>query len=52
MDCYVCRVESSSLTLLEHEAAKWLSINELNSVKWLSADEIVIKKIVLMYNKG
>lgn len=51
MHCYVCRVISGRLTLLEHEAARWLAINELHSVKWLPADEIVITKIGLMYNK-
>ena len=38
MHCYWCRVESGALTLLEHEAARWLSKNELRSVNWLPAD--------------
>ena len=40
MHCYLCK-----LTLLEHEAAKWLTRDELNSVKWLPADEEVVEKI-------
>lgn len=42
MHCYMCNVESGSLTLLEHEASRWLKLDELNSVKWLPADEKVV----------
>ena len=45
MHCYLCNVKSGSLTLLEHEAAKWLTRDELSSVKWLPADEEVVEKI-------
>ena len=38
MHCFWCRVESGALTLKEHEAARWLSTNQLNSVNWLPAD--------------
>jgi 8-oxo-dGTP diphosphatase len=31
--------------LLEHEAAKWLSKDELDSVDWLPADQIVEEKM-------
>jgi len=33
------------MELLEHEAAKWLSINDLDSVDWLPADKIVVEAI-------
>lgn len=42
MHCFLCRIEAGSLTLKEHEAARWLSNNELNSVKWLPADLKVV----------
>ena len=45
MHCYICKVKNGSLTLLEHEAAKWLTRDELNSVKWLPADEEVVEQI-------
>lgn len=45
MHCYLCRVESGHLELNEHEAAKWLSKEELESVKWLPADKIIIEKL-------
>ena len=45
MHCYLCSLVSEALHLNEHEAAKWLSKDELDSVKWLPADEIVIDKM-------
>ena len=38
MHCYLCHVESGHLKLKEHEAAKWLNKDELESVNWLPAD--------------
>ena len=38
MHCYWCHVESGSLTLKEHEAARWLDRDHLQSVNWLLAD--------------
>ena len=39
MHCYMCTLtEDSYVTLLEHEAAKWLTKETLYSVDWLSAD--------------
>ena len=46
MHCYICKVKSGKLTLLEHEAAKWLTRDELSSVKWLPADEEVVENII------
>ena len=45
MHCYLCKVKSGELTLLEHAAAKWLRHEDLDSVKWLPADEKVIEKL-------
>ncbi|MDD6154921.1 MAG: (deoxy)nucleoside triphosphate pyrophosphohydrolase [Eubacteriales bacterium] len=45
MDCFWCRVVSGDLVLLEHEAAKWLNKDELDSVDWLPADITLIDKI-------
>lgn len=30
------------MTLLEHEAARWVSYDELDSVGWLPADRVVV----------
>ena len=45
MHCYICKVKSGKLTLLEHEAAKWLTRDELSSVKLFPADEEVVDMI-------
>ena len=46
MHCFWCHVESGSLTLKEHEAAKWLAKDELGSVKWLPADVKVVEVLM------
>ena len=46
MDCFwAALVEGSKMKLLEHEAAKWLSLSELDVVEWLPADIEVAKAI-------
>ena len=45
MHCFKCRLANGHLTLLEHEAAKWLTPSELQSVRWLPADEEIIQDL-------
>lgn len=45
MDCFWCEVLSGNLVLKEHEAARWLTSDELDSVEWLPADVTLIDKI-------
>ena len=45
MDCFWCHIEEGQLTLLEHEAARWLPLDHLRQVNWLPADVLVIDKI-------
>jgi len=45
MHCYLCSLLTEALNLNEHEAARWLTKDELNSVKWLPADLLVIEKM-------
>jgi 8-oxo-dGTP diphosphatase len=45
MHCYLCSLIGEALHLNEHEAAKWLTKNELDSVKWLPADVEVVEVI-------
>ncbi len=45
MHCYLCHVESGHLELKEHEAARWLTNAELESVEWLPADWELIKTL-------
>ena len=45
MDCYLCSVVDGNLSLLEHEAAKWLGRDDLETVAWLEADLSIIEKL-------
>lgn len=45
MDCFWAEIVSGGLILKEHEAARWLTKAELNSVEWLPADITLIEKI-------
>ena len=45
MECFICKMKSGDLILKEHEAAKWLTKETLDSVDWLPADEGLIGKI-------
>ena len=45
MDCFWAEIVSGDLVLTEHEDAKWLTKEELDSVEWLPADITLIDKI-------
>ncbi|MCD7883836.1 MAG: (deoxy)nucleoside triphosphate pyrophosphohydrolase [Lachnospiraceae bacterium] len=45
MDCFWAEVVSGDLVLKEHEAARWLSGDELYTVEWLPADLELIEII-------
>lgn len=44
MHCFLCTILNGQPSLLEHEDARWLEMNEVNSVRWLPADKDVIEK--------
>lgn len=43
---FKCTIISGNLVLKEHEAAKWLTKKQLNSVDWLPADKGLIEKLM------
>ena len=45
MDCFWAEIVSGDVVLKEHEAAKWLAKDELDSVEWLPADITLIEQI-------
>lgn len=45
MHCFLCTIISGRLSLLEHEDARWLTMEESDSVKWLPADIEVVKAL-------
>ena len=42
MDCYLAEVKTGELVLKEHEAARWLLKEDLDSIDWLPADRTLI----------
>ena len=46
MHCFLCSLMTDSMHLNEHEAARWLKGNELDSVKWLPADKMVVEQLI------
>lgn len=45
MHCYLCSVVTGNLVLKEHDDARWLTKETLNSVDWLPADLGLIEKL-------
>lgn len=45
MQCYLCKLVSEDIVLTEHEAARWLGKEDIESVKWLPSDIKVVEKL-------
>ncbi|WP_026499024.1 (deoxy)nucleoside triphosphate pyrophosphohydrolase [Butyrivibrio sp. WCD2001] len=45
MHCFFATVKSGELSLLEHEAAKWVTKDDIDTLDWLPADEGLIQEI-------
>ena len=45
MHCFLCSLITDAMYLNEHEAARWLTKEELDSVQWLPADVQIIEKL-------
>ena len=45
MHCILCTIVSGNLQLLEHEASRWLTKENLRTVDWLPADLLILDKI-------
>ena len=52
MNCYWATLIGGELKLLEHEAAKWLGIADLESVDWLPADLALLPKLSASMQKS
>ena len=42
MECWLARITAGTPVLKEHEAARWLSYEQLDSVDWLGADRTIL----------
>lgn len=47
MHCFICELLSEEIVLKEHEDARWLKEDELDTVDWLPADVGVIGKMLV-----
>lgn len=45
MYCLLCSVVFGDLTLLEHEDAKWVTLETLYSIDWLPADKLILDTV-------
>ena len=45
MDCFWATIKNGELSLLEHEAARWLTKETIDDVDWLPADKGLVEKI-------
>jgi 8-oxo-dGTP diphosphatase len=45
MHCFISVITKGTIELIEHEDAKWLKPDELDSVAWLPADVEVVEKL-------
>ena len=45
MECLYCSPESGEVVLKEHEDARWLSADGLDSVDWLPADRLLVRTL-------
>ena len=52
LHCFWCSLAGEALHLNEHEAARWLSADELGSVGWLPADEALLPLIAEALREG
>ena len=51
MHCFLCSLVTEALHLNEHEAAKWLTKDELDIVKWLPADLEVVEELKMKFDR-
>lgn len=45
MDCFLCKLVDGHIELLEHEDARWVDAETIDSVDWLPADITIIEQI-------
>lgn len=50
MDCFFCTINRGDLVLREHEAARWLTLEQIWEVDWLPADVKVVEAVLSTVN--
>lgn len=46
MHSFICEVDSKEIKLNEHIDAKWLTVDQLDSLEWAAADFPIVKKLM------
>lgn len=47
MHSFICEVETKELSLNEHIAQEWLTLNELKKLDWAAADIPIVNKLLM-----
>lgn len=47
MHSYICEVQTKELTLNEHIAQEWLTLEELKKLNWAAADIPIVNKLIM-----
>lgn len=45
MHCFLSRIVSGHIELVEHEAMRWLTLDDIDTVDWLPADIAVVEAL-------
>ncbi len=51
MDCYLCTLESETISLVEHGDAQWLDPKQLKTLDWLPADVEIVQWLEEAFEK-
>ena len=51
MHNFICELKNDHINLNEHDAAKFISINELDKVEFLPADLLIFDDLIKYLNK-
>ena len=46
MHNYICKLKNNHMSLLEHEAAKFVNITDLNKIDFLPADLLILEDLI------
>ncbi len=52
IDCFWCKIAKGDLVLTEHDAACWLTKEQLEEVSWIPADLKIVKKLNNKWRKN
>lgn len=51
MHCFICKLKNKHFKLLEHEAARFIDIKDIDKIDFLPADLLIIKEIKDYFKK-